>query len=138
MRTTCFVLTAVSLLSVAACTEIVADDDTGTNSSTLINSPPGPDDSDPGSGMVALAIASDDASAGQPVQTETFIGSCTPHKGKTAGWADCVGSGTVRLVIDCKAPQISDYVGPWTTFSGSVTLSGRCTFGINSVFVQIQ
>ena len=173
MRTTCFVLTAVSLLSVAACTEPFEDDNEATEQQLLLPGcltdpseagvsgcgpftpspgratptnppmPPGvyeprPDGSDPASAAVALTIASDDPGVGAPVQTSSFTGSCTPHQGKTAGWADCVGSGTIRLVIDCKAPQISDYVGPWTTFSGSITLSGQCTFGINRVFVQIQ
>jgi hypothetical protein len=72
------------------------------------------------------------------VVATSFTGTCDPHKGNTAGWANCTGSGTVRLVIDCTAPQISDFVGSWVTFSGSVTLSGECVFGINRVFVQIQ
>src|SRR4051812_29763845 len=28
--------------------------------------------------------------------------SCNTHKGRTAGWITCTGSGTVRLVIDCR------------------------------------
>jgi hypothetical protein len=63
---------------------------------------------------------------------------CTTHKGNTAGWIVCTGSGTVRLVIDCSAPQITDFVGPYTTYSGSVTLSGECNFGINSVTYQAK
>jgi len=62
-----------------------------------------------------------------------FTGTCTTHKGNTVGWMDCTGFGTVRLIIDCKAPQISDYIGPWASFNGSITLSGSCTFGINLV-----
>ncbi len=63
---------------------------------------------------------------------------CTTHKGNTAGWIDCTGSGTVRLIIDCKAPQFTDYYGPWTTYNGSITLSGECTFGINSTSYQVK
>ena len=82
--------------------------------------------------------------ADQPAADETpsvvtpQLVTCTTHKGHTAGWIDCTGSGTVRLVIDCTAPQISDYVGPYTTYSGSITLSGQCTFGINSVTYQAK
>lgn len=64
--------------------------------------------------------------------------SCTTHKGNTAGWIHCTGSGTVRLVIDCKAPQVTDVVGPWTTYNGSVDLSGQCRYGVNSTQYQVK
>jgi hypothetical protein len=64
--------------------------------------------------------------------------SCTTHKGNTAGWINCTGSGTVRIIIDCKAPQITDYTGPWTTYNGSITLSGECKYGINVTTYQVR
>lgn len=85
----------------------------------------------------ADAIAtSDDITEG--AEPRAFAGVCNTGKGNTAGWADCTGTGTVRLVIDCTFPQIPDFVGSWVTFTGSVTLRGECAFGINRVFVQVQ
>ena len=88
----------------------------------------GPDESGP----------PDDGSETGSVQSAEFDVFCVGHKAHTAGWSDCTGAGTVQLVIDCKAPQITDYKSSWVTFSGSVTLSGECTFGINRVFTNIK
>jgi len=57
----------------------------------------------------------------------------THHKNGTAGWINCQGKGTVKLIIDCRKPQIGDYKSDWTTFNGSTTIRGECRHGINSV-----
>jgi hypothetical protein len=82
-------------------------------------------------GLLVIGIASQAGPAAAAV-------SCTMHRANTAGWIKCTGSGTVRIVIDCKRPQISDYKGPWTYYNGSITLSGECRFGINSVQYQVR
>lgn len=79
------------------------------------------------------AVAGDEQGAKSSPSPDSFVGACITHQGHTAGWMDCTGSGTVRLIIDCKAPQISDFTSTWTTFNGSITISGSCVFGINLV-----
>ncbi len=91
--------------------------------------------------LAALALAAAPVLALLPAaaaEASAQAVSCTTTKYNTVGRIDCSGSGEVRIVVDCKAPQISDYVGPYTRFSGSVTLYGECKFGINSVSYQAR
>lgn len=88
-------------------------------------------------GSQDAAPAEDEPALGL-AQSAEFDVFCTSHKGHTAGWAECTGAGTVQLVIDCKAPQITDYKSSWVTFSGSIQLSGECAYGINRVFCNIK
>jgi hypothetical protein len=62
--------------------------------------------------------------------------SCITHVGHTAGWAECIGSGTVRIRLDCNAQ--SDFVGQWTAFNGSVTLRGECRFRCDGVTYEVR
>lgn len=76
--------------------------------------------------------------AGEDMSAVPLAVTCITHKYHTAGCIDCTGNGEVRIVIDCKAPQITDFVGPYVKYSGSVHLCGECTFGINSVSYQAR
>ncbi|MYV38681.1 hypothetical protein GT030_07315 [Streptomyces sp. SID1328] len=91
--------------------------------------------------LAALALAAAPAVALIPATSASASAqavSCTTTKYNTVGRIDCSGSGEVRIVIDCKAPQITDYTGPYTRFNGSITLYGECNFGINSVSYQAR
>lgn len=63
---------------------------------------------------------------------------CQIHKYHTVGCIDCTGSGEVRIFIDCKAPQITDYTGDFVRYSGSTHLCGECDFGINFVSYDVR
>ena len=72
--------------------------------------------------MTTPACALDDGSEGVLVSDDPSLGSahsevidifCRDFK------SECTDAGTVQLVIDCKAPQITDYRSPLVTFSGS-------------------
>ena len=79
------------------------------------------------------AVTGDEQGPNSSPSPDSFVGACVTHQGHTVGWMDCTGGGTVRLTVDCKAPQINDFVSNWVTFSGSITISGECVFGINLV-----
>jgi len=94
-------------------------------------------------GLAIVAPAS--AASAAPVQAAVQSHAARPHaatcvtgKGHTVGWIECTGNGEARIVIDCKAPQIPDYYGPWTPFQGYVRLRGECMYGINAVYAELR